>query len=50
MAVAKILNIGEKEASKSLNNFSGAWRRFEYKGETKMALLFTTITAITRPR
>ena len=39
MAVAKILNIGEKEASKSLNNFSGAWRRFEYKGETKNGVI-----------
>lgn len=35
MAVAEILNIGEKESLKSLNDFSGTWRRFEYKGKTK---------------
>ena len=35
MAVAEILNIGKKEALISLNNFSGTWRRFEYKGKTK---------------
>lgn len=38
-AVAKILNIGEEEAIKSLNDFSGTWRRFEYKGETKNGVL-----------
>ena len=37
MAVAEILNINEKEALTSLNDFSGTWRRFEYKGETKKA-------------
>ena len=35
MSVAKILDIDEKEAIKSLNDFFGTWRRFEYKGETK---------------
>lgn len=39
MAVAKILDIGENEATKSLNDFSGTWRRFEYKGETKKGVL-----------
>jgi len=39
MAVAQILNIGEKEALSSLNDFSGTWRRFEYKGETKNGVL-----------
>ena len=35
LAVAEILNINKKETLKSLNGFSGAWRRFECKGETK---------------
>ena len=39
MAVAEILNINEKEALTSLNDFSGTWRRFEYKGETKKGVL-----------
>ncbi|KKP90244.1 MAG: UDP-N-acetylmuramate-L-alanine ligase, partial [Parcubacteria group bacterium GW2011_GWA2_36_10] len=39
MAVAQILNIGEKEAINSLNDFSGTWRRFEHKGETKNGVL-----------
>ena len=39
MVVAKILNISEKEAANSLNNFSGTWRRFEFKGETKNGVL-----------
>ena len=39
MAVAEILSIGEKETLASLNSFSGTWRRFEYKGETKNGVL-----------
>ena len=38
--MAKILNINEKKALTSLNGFSGAWRRFEYKGKTKNGVLF----------
>jgi len=33
--VALVLGIGEKIIETSLRNFKGAWRRFEYKGETK---------------
>lgn len=39
MAVAEILGIDEKNAIKSLNDFSGTWRRFERKGETKNGVL-----------
>lgn len=39
MAVARILNTNEEEALASLNDFSGAWRRFEHKGETKNGVL-----------
>ena len=39
LAVAEILNINKKETLKSLNGFSGAWRRFEYKGETKNGVI-----------
>lgn len=39
MAVAKILGIDDYESIKSLNDFSGTWRRFEYKGETKNGVL-----------
>ena len=39
MAVAGILGIGKNEATKSLNDFSGTWRRFEYKGETKNGVI-----------
>lgn len=39
LAVAEILNINKKETLKSLNSFSGAWRRFEYKGETKNGII-----------
>jgi len=35
LAVAKILNINEKVAKKSLSEFSGTWRRLEKRGETK---------------
>ena len=33
--VALVLGIGEKIIETSLRNFKGAWRRFEYKGETR---------------
>lgn len=35
LALADILGIPEKKAKKSLADFSGTWRRFEYKGKTK---------------
>jgi len=35
LAVASILGIDGKNAKKSLENFAGTWRRFEYKGTTK---------------
>jgi len=35
LAVAEVLGIDRKKALKSLKEFSGTWRRFEYKGETK---------------
>ncbi len=34
LAVAHILGIDKHKALKSLENFEGTWRRFEYKGET----------------
>lgn len=33
LAVARICNIGELDAKKALTEFSGTWRRFEYKGK-----------------
>lgn len=38
-AVSDILKIEKKEALKSLNDFEGTWRRFEYKGKTKNGAL-----------
>jgi len=35
LAVAHILEIDKHKAEKSLADFSGTWRRFEFKGETK---------------
>ena len=35
LAVAKALKINSLTSLKSLNKFSGTWRRFEYKGKTK---------------
>jgi len=35
IAVAKVLGVENNQALKSLESFSGAWRRFEYKGKTK---------------
>lgn len=39
MAVADILNIKEKDAQKSLAEFSGTWRRLEKRGETKEGVI-----------
>ena len=36
LAVAKILKINMVEAKKSLENFKGTWRRFEYKGKINL--------------
>jgi UDP-N-acetylmuramate--alanine ligase len=38
-AVAKVLNIDLEKAEKSLAEFAGTWRRFEYKGQTKSGAL-----------
>ncbi len=35
LAVAKALGIGEAVALKSLSEFSGTWRRFEYRGKAE---------------
>lgn len=40
LAVARLLGIDEKIAVESLNNFSGAWRRMEYKGEINGAKVY----------
>ncbi|MCK6462983.1 MAG: UDP-N-acetylmuramate--L-alanine ligase [Candidatus Pacebacteria bacterium] len=39
VVVAKILGIEEEMARESLNDFSGTWRRFEYKGKTKNGIV-----------
>jgi len=39
LAVAHILGIPKKNAERSLEEFSGTWRRFEYKGITKNGAL-----------
>ncbi len=39
LTVAKVLNIDLAQARKSLESFSGTWRRFEYKGKTKIGAL-----------
>ncbi len=39
LGVARILNLDLTRAIKSLNEFKGTWRRFEYKGETKNGAL-----------
>lgn len=39
LAVAEILKIKKPVAKTSLENFSGTWRRFEYKGKTKSGAL-----------
>jgi UDP-N-acetylmuramate--alanine ligase len=35
LAVGEVLGIKKQTAEESLQNFSGTWRRFEYKGETE---------------
>ena len=39
MAATRMLGVGDEKSLASLNNFSGARRRFEYKGETKNGVL-----------
>ncbi len=39
LAVSKICNIQLDEAKKALSEFSGTWRRFEYKGKLKNGTL-----------
>lgn len=39
MAVAKILKINPLISLRALNNFTGTWRRFEYKGKTNNGVL-----------
>ena len=39
--LGKSLNLDEKIILKSLNNFTGTWRRFEYLGKFNKALIYT---------
>lgn len=39
LGAARALGIDESKAKKSLENFEGAWRRFEYKGTTKSEVI-----------
>jgi len=39
LVLAGVLEINQSVAVKSLNEFSGTWRRFEYKGKTKTGAL-----------
>ncbi len=39
MAVAKALNLDQEKVSKALSEFTGTWRRFEYKGKTASGAL-----------
>ncbi len=39
LATAAILGVEKREAAKTLERFSGVWRRFEYKGKTKNGAL-----------
>lgn len=39
LAVVSILKLDEQVARKALTDFSGTWRRFEYKGETKEGVI-----------
>ncbi len=39
LGVAQALGINKEKAEKSLSEFSGTWRRFEYKGKTKSGAL-----------
>ncbi len=38
-AVGRMMNVNENAIVNSLENFSGTWRRFEYKGKTKSGAL-----------
>jgi len=38
-AIGQLLNVSDEKITESLKNFSGTWRRFEYKGETKKGAL-----------
>lgn len=38
-AISRLADIKEKKAIKSLENFSGTWRRFDFKGQTKSGAL-----------
>ena len=40
LEVAKILKISRERAVKTLNNFSGTWRRMEYRGKINDAKIF----------
>ena len=40
ITVARILGIADKIAVKTLNNFTGTWRRMEYKGEVNGAKIY----------
>lgn len=39
LAVAKLIKIKKEKDEKALKQFSGTWRRFEYKGKTKSGVL-----------
>lgn len=39
LAIAEFLGIDRRGATRSLENFSGTWRRFEYKGKTASGAL-----------
>ncbi|HCX28126.1 MAG TPA: UDP-N-acetylmuramate--L-alanine ligase, partial [Candidatus Portnoybacteria bacterium] len=40
LAVARVLGIDEKIAIEALNNFSGTWRRMEYRGLVNGAKIY----------
>lgn len=40
LAVARLLDVSEKDAMKSLAMFEGTWRRMEYKGEVMGAFIY----------
>jgi UDP-N-acetylmuramate--alanine ligase len=40
IVVAKVLKISEEDTVKSLNNFSGSWRRMELRGEVNGAKIY----------
>jgi len=39
LSVARLVSIKRSQAEKALQNFSGTWRRFEYKGKTRKGAL-----------